>query len=142
MLDRTATLIAAIIGNVLDVSLKSECDNLEVAHVFQEPFGDDVAEALSNITTAVDAGILSTESALERNPLVADVALEMQRLADEKAEAMKQQQSIFGVGPQSFTDGNDDDCDSDDDDNGESDDDNADNNTRKDARKRPKSGDK
>ncbi|MCM1439006.1 MAG: phage portal protein [Roseburia sp.] len=142
LLDRTASLIAAIIGNVLDVSLKSECDNLEVAHVFQEPFGDDVAEALSNITTAVDAGILSTESALERNPLVADVALEMQRLADEKAEAMKQQQSIFGVGPQSFTDGNDDDSDSDDDDNGESDNDNADNNTRKDARKRPKSGDK
>lgn len=105
LLDRTASLITAIIGNVLDVSLKSQCDELQIAHVFQEPFGEDVAESLADITSAVDAGILSTETAIERNPLVADVALEKQRLADEQAEKAKVQQSIFGVGAQSYTDG-------------------------------------
>jgi hypothetical protein len=125
LLDRTASLITAIIGNVLDVSLKSQCDELRVEHAFQEPFGEDIAEALDNITKAVDANILSTESAIEHNPLVTDVALEKQRLADEQEERARQQQSIFGVGPQSYTDGNDDDDDEPDDKNknGDADDD-------------------
>ena len=127
LLDRTASLIKAIIGNVLDVSLKSQCDELEVEHVWQEPFGDDVAEALQNIATAIDNEILSRETGIERNPLVSNVALEKKRLADEQAERAKQQMSIFGggegAGPQSFDDGNDDD-DSDDDDIGNDTDDN------------------
>lgn len=118
LLDRTASVIKAIIGNVLDVSLKTECDALEVEHVWQEPFGDDIAAALQNLSTAVDTGILSNETAIERNPLVSDVALEKKRIAKEKAEAVKQQQSLFasGVGPQSFdVDDDDDDSDTDDD---------------------------
>lgn len=127
LLDRTASLIKAIIGNVLDVSLKSQCDELEVEHVWQEPFGDDVAEALQNIATAIDNEILSRETGIERNPLVSDVALEKKRLAEEQAERAKQQMSIFGggegAGPQSFDDGNDD-ADDDDDDTGNDTDDN------------------
>jgi hypothetical protein len=118
LLDRTASLITAIIGNVLDVSLKEQCDNLQVEHVWQEPFGEDVAAALQDLSTAVDAGFLSNETAIERNPLVSDVALEKERIAAEKAEAVKQQQSLFsmGAGPQSYPDGeNEDDDDADDD---------------------------
>lgn len=116
LLDRTASLIKAIIGNVLDVSLKSQCDALEVEHVWQEPFGDDITQTLTDLSTAVDTGILSNETAIEHNPLVSDVALEKQRIANEKAEAVKQQQSLFasGAGPQSF-DVDDDDSDTDDD---------------------------
>ena len=110
LLDRTTSLITSIIGNVLDVSLKSQCDELEVEHVWQEPFGEDVTAALQDLTTAVDAGFLSNETAIERNPLVTDVALEKMRIAAEKAESVKQQQSLFGVGagPQSFCDEDDD----------------------------------
>lgn len=110
LLDRTASVIKAIIGNVLDVSLKTQCDELKVEHVWQEPFGDDIAAALTDLTTAVDSELLSHETAIERNPLVGDVALEKQRIAKEKAERAEQQLSIFGMGagPQSFTDGNDD----------------------------------
>ena len=132
LLDRTASLIKAIIGNVLDVSLKSQVDELTVKHVWQEPFGEDIADALNDITSAIDAGILSTETGIENNPLVGDVTLEKQRLADERAEREKQQQSIFGIGGASYTDGNDDDDDSDD---NKSDDENPDD-------KRKKSGDK
>lgn len=98
LLDRTASLITAIIGNVLDVSLAGECNNLVVGHEYQEPFGDDVADDLNNIISAVDAGILSTETGVEMNPLVKDSMREMSRLAEEKEERAKEQQSIFGNG--------------------------------------------
>lgn len=97
LLDRTASLITAIIANVLDVSLSGECESLEIGHEFQEPFGDDIADSLTNIVKAVDAGIISTEGAIELNPLVKDVAREKQRLAQEHEERQQQQMSIFGT---------------------------------------------
>lgn len=113
LLDRTASLITAIIGNVLNVALSSECEKLEVGHEFQEPFGDDVADNLNNIIRAVDAGILSTEGGLELNPLVKDVAREKDRLAKEQEERQQQQMNIFGdidggEGAQSASDGDED----------------------------------
>lgn len=113
LLDRTGSLITAIIGNVLDVSLAGECENLQVLHEFQEPFGEDVADDLNDIIRAVDSGILSTETALELNPLVKDVTLERERIKSEKEEAAQLQQSIFGdaagAGAQSYGDGSEDD---------------------------------
>lgn len=97
LLDRTTSLITAIIANVLDVSLSGECESLEIGHEFQEPFGDDIADSLTNIVKAVDAGIISTEGAIELNPLVKDVAREKQRLAQEQEERQQQQMSIFGT---------------------------------------------
>lgn len=112
LLDRTSSLIIAIIGNVLDVSLAGECEMLQVHHEFQEPFGEDVADDLNDIIRAVDGGILSTETAIELNPLVKNVTRERDRIKQEKEEAAKMQQSIFsdmaGAGPQSFGDGTDD----------------------------------
>lgn len=106
LLDRTASLITAIIGNVLNVSLHSECEKLVVGHEFQEPFGEDIADYLNNLIRAVDAGIVSTETAVELNPLIKDHALELQRLKEEEEKKEKQQQSIFedteGAGAQSY----------------------------------------
>lgn len=86
LLDRVASLITAIIGNVLDVSLAKECKELKIAHEWSEPFGEDIADDLSNIVKAVDAGIMSTEAAIEQNPLVKNVLLEKERIADERAQ--------------------------------------------------------
>ncbi|QCD37174.1 MULTISPECIES: phage portal protein [Muribaculaceae] len=112
LLDRTGSLIGAIIGNVLDVSLKSQCDELSVAHEFQEPFGEDIEADIKNITACLDAEIMSNETAIEKNPLISDTALEKERIKAEADERMKQQQSIFGddggeAGAQSFSDGDD-----------------------------------
>ena len=67
---------------------------------------------MDNIIKSIDAGITSTETGIELNPLIKDHALEKKRLEDEKAERMEQQQSIFedgdGSGAQSFSDGNED----------------------------------
>lgn len=113
MLDRTASLITAIIGNVLDVSLKSQCDNLQVGHEFQEPFGEDISDALNNVIRAVDAGILSTETAVELNPLIKDPHRENERLSAEAEERLKAQEAMFSTGSErgalSFSDGEDED---------------------------------
>lgn len=95
MMDRTSSLITAIIGNVLDISLSEQCSRLSVSHEWQEPFGDDVRDALDNIIKAVDAGILSNTTAIEMNPIVKNSVQEGERIAGEKAEAIELQQSMF-----------------------------------------------
>jgi hypothetical protein len=55
-------------------------------HEFQEPFGEDVAAVIDNIVSAVDAGILSKEGAIEMNPLVKNTELEKNRLKSEEEE--------------------------------------------------------
>lgn len=95
LLDRTASLITAIIGNVLDVSLKSQCANLQIGHEFQEPFGEDVTESITNIVKLYDSELLSQEGAVELNPLVKDHEKEMQRINREKKERQKANEDIF-----------------------------------------------
>lgn len=95
LLDRTASLVSAIIGKVLDVSLYNQCKDLQVAHEFQEPFGDDITEALTNIVKAYDSGLISTETAAELNPLVKNSKTEMDRLKKEQEERAKAQTDLF-----------------------------------------------
>ncbi len=96
LLDRTASLVTAIIGNVLDVSLKNECEKLKIGHEFQEPFGDDITESITNIVKLYDAGLLSQEGGIELNPLVKDHSKEMKRINDEQEERMKLRNDLFG----------------------------------------------
>lgn len=96
MLDRSASLILSIIGNVLDVALNDECERCVIGHEFQEPFGEDVAEAIANIVKAKDGEIISTEGAVELNPLVKDHKQELKRIEDEKADAVQRQRDLFG----------------------------------------------
>ena len=96
LLDRTANIFIAIIGNVLNIALKGECNNLVVAHEFQEPFGEDIKETIENIAKAKDAEMLSTEGAIELNPLVKDKAQELKRIDKEASEAAQRQRDIFG----------------------------------------------
>ncbi|MCC8175507.1 MAG: phage portal protein [Bacteroidales bacterium] len=100
LLDRTSSLLLAIIGNVLDVRLHEQCASAVIGHEFQKPFGEDIAEMIKNITDSVDSGILSTEGAVERNPLINDPKTELARLekeAQEAKEAQERQRDIFGL---------------------------------------------
>lgn len=97
LLDRTASLMLAIIGNVLHVALKPQCETAKIKHVFQEPFGEDIAEAIENIVKAKDAEILSTEGAVELNPLIEDHQKELERIEKEDADAAQRQRDIFGT---------------------------------------------
>lgn len=97
LLDRTANLLVAIIGNVLNVALKGECNNLVVGHEFQEPFGEDIKETIENIVKAKDADMLSTEGAVELNPLIKDKQQELKRIEKESADAAQKQRDLFGT---------------------------------------------
>ena len=81
---------------MLDISLKEECSKLQIGHEFQEPFGEDITECISNIVKMYDAGLISQEGAVELNPLVKDHAKELQRIEKEKEERQKANADLFG----------------------------------------------
>jgi len=99
-LARAGSLVKAIIGNVLDVTLKGECEKLKLEFEYQEPFGEDVAEAITNAIKEYNSGGLSQETLIELNPLIRDKEQEKKRIAAEQqiadAKALeKLQHSIF-----------------------------------------------
>ena len=95
LLDRTASLLLSIIGNVLNIGLKAQTVNAIVGHQFQEPFGEDVTELIKNLVEVVDAGLLSQEGGIERNPLIDDVQKEIARLNKEKEIDLKKRNDLF-----------------------------------------------
>ena len=90
-MNRHASLMLAIMGNVLDYAHKSEYEALQLGHEFQEPFGDDVSETLADVLKQYGAGGLSTQSMLELSYLVKDAKKEMELLKAEQQEKMEQQ---------------------------------------------------
>lgn len=93
MLDRVANIIKAIIGNVMDVGLESESQALNVSHSFTEPFGEDVATAITNLVASCDGGIMSHETAISLNPLVSDPSKEMERISEENDASLERERS-------------------------------------------------
>lgn len=90
-MNRHASIMKAIMGNVLDYRNKAQYDALVLRHEFQEPFGDDVSEMLTDLSKQYNDGALSRETYLEMSYLVKDVKAEMDRIKQEEAERMAQQ---------------------------------------------------
>lgn len=102
LMERAGNLMKAIIGNVLDVSLKDECERMKLTHEFQDPFGEDVADVIDCLVKAVDGGIQSKESAIEQSPLTKDSNIEKKRVKKESDEDRAAQRDIFSQ--QAFVD--------------------------------------
>lgn len=90
-MSRHASLMLAIMGNVLDYRHKSQYDALELDHEFQEPFGDDVSEKLADLSKQYNDGALSKETYVESSYLVKDAQAELERIKQEEAERLQQQ---------------------------------------------------
>lgn len=90
-MNRHASIMKAIMGNVLDYRNKAQYDALVLRHEFQEPFGDDVSEMLADLSKQYNDGALSRKTYLEMSYLVKDVKAEMDRIKQEEAERMAQQ---------------------------------------------------
>lgn len=102
-MNRHASLMKAIMGNVLDYAHKTEYDSLKLGHEFQEPFGDDVSEMLADISKQYNDGALSRETYVELSYLVKDANTEIERLKSEEAARLEQQKElnrmdVFGEG--------------------------------------------
>ncbi len=93
-MNRHASLMLAIMGNVLDYKHKSEYEALEIGHEFQEPFGDDVSETLSDVLKQYGAGGMSTQTMLELSYLIKNAQKEYELLKAEQAEKMEQQLAL------------------------------------------------
>ncbi|MCM1223742.1 MAG: phage portal protein [Lachnospiraceae bacterium] len=100
MLKRTGSLIKAILARVTNIELAGELERLLVEHEYQEPFGEDVVEAISNAIKEKNAGALSQETLIELNPLIRDKQREKDRIkaeteAEEAKEAERAANSVF-----------------------------------------------
>ncbi|MDP2234984.1 MAG: phage portal protein [Bacteroidales bacterium] len=98
MIDRFISLLKAAIGNVLDVSLKTECDKLIVDAQFQSPFGEDVAEIITNLVNSIDSGMMSEETGRELNPMISDSTAETVRINKERKVKRETEGDVFGQG--------------------------------------------
>lgn len=85
-ISREINLAKAIIGNVLDISMKDEMDRLEVSYEYGEPFQDDISEKIQDIVTLKDADLMSTQTALSQIDYIKDAASEYARIRKEKEE--------------------------------------------------------
>ena len=90
-MSRHASIMKAILGNVLDYRNKAQYDALVLRHEFQEPFGDDVSEMLADLSKQYNDGALSRETYVELSYLVKDAQAELERIRQEEAERMAQQ---------------------------------------------------
>ncbi len=96
-MSRVGSLFSAIIGNVLDVKLKAECNTLNLTHEFQEPFPEDITSVLENLIKTKNAGGMSDETFIEMNPIIKDTQLEKSRLKKEHETYLKEQKDRYNL---------------------------------------------
>jgi SPP1 family phage portal protein len=81
-LQRRLNIIKAAIGKVIDTSLSTEAEKLQLIPKITPYLPLNETELLSNLTIAKTSGILSAETAVELNPYVEDAEVEMERLKE------------------------------------------------------------
>jgi SPP1 family phage portal protein len=88
-LQRRLNLIKAAVGAVIDTSLASVTKTLHLKPVITPYLPQNITEAISNLTIAKTGGIISTETAVEQNPLIEDKEAEMDRMKNDKTEQIE-----------------------------------------------------
>jgi SPP1 family phage portal protein len=98
MFQRRLNLIKHICGTVINVKLSSEVDNLYLEPIFTPYLPKNTKEEIDILSTArMGKPLISNETALENNPLVSEVAEEIERMnADSDAELERQQRELTG----------------------------------------------
>jgi len=94
-MNRHASLMKAIMGNVLDYRNNVQYEKLILDHEFQSPFGEDVSDMLNDVLKQHGAGALSLQTTLELSYLVKNAKKEYEQIQAENAEAFEQQQELI-----------------------------------------------
>lgn len=96
---RRLNLLKHILGNVINVKLQSEVENLFLEPVFTPYLPKNTKEDVEILSIArMGKPLISNETALENNPLVSEVSEEIERMkADIEAEIEQQQREITGT---------------------------------------------
>lgn len=93
-LSRVASLMKAIMSNVLDVAGGSY-DDVQLRYKFQEPFGADLSAILADLLKQFGAGAISMQTVVEQSYLIANPDKEMGRINKEKEKAQEQKQQAL-----------------------------------------------
>lgn len=84
-LQRRLNLLKAAVSNVIDTTLSKEAEDVQIKPVITPYLPQNETEMIENLTVAKTGGILSTETAVEQNPLIDNKDIEIERLKDDKA---------------------------------------------------------
>ena len=79
-LQRRLNIIKAAIGSLIDTSLANECKTVQLKPIITPYLPQNVTEMIENLTVSVTGGVMSKETAVDRNPLVEDSEVEIERL--------------------------------------------------------------
>ncbi len=94
-LQRRLNLIKACIGMVIDATLSEVAKTVQVKPVMTPYLPENETEMIENLSVSKTGGIISTETAIELNPLVADSDVEMERIKNDKTEELAGQEQIL-----------------------------------------------
>jgi SPP1 family phage portal protein len=87
-LQRRFNIIKAAIGKVIDTSLSNEAENVQLLPKITPYLPQNDSEVIENLSVARTGGIISTESAIEQNPLVKDSDVEKERIKDDETKEL------------------------------------------------------
>lgn len=79
-LQRRLNIIKTAIGALIDTTLEKEAITVQLKPVITPYLPMNVTELIDNLSVAVTGGILSKETAIEKNPLVEDSEVELERM--------------------------------------------------------------
>jgi len=82
-LQRRLNIIKAAIGALIDTSLAKEAKTVQLKPIITPYLPQNTTEIIENLGVSITSGILSKETAVEKNPLVEDSTVEMKRLKDD-----------------------------------------------------------
>ncbi len=80
---RMINIIKASVGNVLSVGMAQDVIMTEIKPEFTFFLPENTKEEIEILSTAKSSGIISTQTAVERNPLVLDAEEELDRIKDD-----------------------------------------------------------
>ena len=89
-LQRRLNIIKAAIGALIDTSLAAEAKTVQLIPVITPYLPKNTKEDIENLTVAVTGGIMSKETAVEKNPLVDDTKVEMERMQNDATQQLAQ----------------------------------------------------
>jgi SPP1 family phage portal protein len=90
-LQRRLNIIKSAIASVIDTSLSNEAKMVQLTPKITPYLPANVTELIENMSVAVSGGFLSKQSAVEQNPLVADMEVEIARLKEDATNALSGQ---------------------------------------------------
>lgn len=82
-LQRRLNIIKAAIGALIDTSLAEECKTVQLKPVITPYIPQNVAEMIDMLTVAKTAGIMSVDSCVQKNDLVDNKEIEIEKLKEE-----------------------------------------------------------